>query len=47
MNQALKRVNSATISTRFNFIKLYLVVCLQKPVRFKISARGIIVFIKS
>lgn len=50
MKQALKRVkciNSAIISTRFHFIKLYLVVYLQKPVRFKISARDIIVFIKS
>ena len=43
----VKCINSAIISTRFNFIKLYLVVYLQKPVRFKISARDIIVFIKS
>ena len=50
MKQTLKHVkciNSAIISTRFNFIKLYLVVYLQKPVRFKISARDIIVFIES
>ncbi len=50
MKQTLKHVkciNSAIISTRFNFIKLYLVVYLQKPVRFKISARDIIAFIKS
>lgn len=50
MKQALKRVkciNSGNFSTRFHFIRLYLVVYLQKSVRFKISARDIIVFIKS